>query len=135
MNTINEIYRLSFMKNYWSYVGLLRNEKKFNLNDQVFFVVNGNEIARGEIVGVELPPEQNPEYKYKIKLPEELIRQRMDRDEFYKDNPNFDRVTLICDNIFNTIEEAKESAIKQLDRMYELQKEEIERYFKRFEKP
>jgi len=134
MNTINEIYRLCYMNNHWSYVGLLRNEKKFNLNDQVFFVVNGNEIARGEIVGVELPPEQNPEYRYKIRLPEKLIQQRLG-DDFWKDKPDFDRITLDCEKIFNTIEEAKESAIKQLDRMYELQKEEIERYFKRFEKP
>lgn len=134
MNTINEIYRLNFMNNYWSYIGLLRNEKRFNLNDNVFFVINKNEIARGVIVGVELPPEQNPQYRYKIKLPEDLIRQRMDQDEWYKDNPNFGTVTLICDSIFNNIKEAKESAIKKLNHMFELQSEDIERYFKQFEK-
>jgi len=128
---IKEIYRLNYMRNYWSYVGTLRNEKKFNLHDKVFFVVNGNEIAKGEIVGLELPPVDNPEYKYKIKLPEELIRQRMDNDDFYN-GENFDKVTLICDRIFNTIEEAKESAIKQLDKLYNLQKEEIDRYFKQW---
>jgi len=129
---IKEIYRLNYMRNYWSYVGTLRNEKKFNLHDKVFFVVNGNEIAKGEIVGVELPPVDNPEYKYKIKLPEELIRRRMDNDDFYK-GENFDKVTLICDSIFNTVEEAKESAIKQLDKLYKLQKEEIDRYFKQWD--
>ncbi len=129
---IKEIYRLNYMRNYWSYVGTLRNEKKFNLHDKVFFVVNGNEIAKGEIVGVELPPVDNPEYKYKIKLPEELIRQRMDNDDFYK-GENIDKVTLICDSIFNTVEEAKESAIKQLDKLYKLQKEEIDRYFKQWD--
>lgn len=128
---IKEIYRLNYMRNYWSYVGTLRNQKKFNLHDKVFFVVNGNEIAKGEIVGVELPPVDNPEYKYKIKLPEELIRQRMDNDDFYN-GENFDKVTLICDSIFNTIEEAKESAIKQLDKLYKLQKKEIDRYFKQW---
>ena len=129
---INEIYRLRFMQDSWSYVGLLRNEKVFNLHDKVFFTINGNEIAKGEIVGVELPPEQNPEYKYKIKLPEDLIRQRMG-DDFYK-GKNFDKVTLICDNIFSTIEEAKESAIAQLEKLYKLQKEEIESYFNQWDK-
>jgi hypothetical protein len=56
----------------------------------------------------------------------------MNIDEFYSDNPNFERITLTCDDIFNTIEEAENSAIQQLDRMYELQKDEIERYFKQF---
>jgi hypothetical protein len=129
---IKEIYRLNYMRNYWSYVGTLRNEKKFNLHDKVFFVVNKNEIAKGKIVGVELPPIDNAEYQYKIKLPEELVRLRMNDDDFYK-GENIDKVTLICDSIFNTIEEAKESAIKQLDKLYKLQKEEIDRYFKQWE--
>ncbi len=129
---IKEIYKLNYMRNYWSYVGTLRNEKKFNLHDKVFFVVNGNELAKGEIVGVELPPVDNPDYKYKIKLPEELIRQRMDNDHFYK-GENIDKVTLKCDSIFNTVEEAKESAIKQLDKLYKLQKEEIDIYFKQWD--
>ena len=77
MNTINQIYRVSYMKDHFSYVGLLRNEKRFNLNDKVFFSINGNEIAFGRIVGVELPPANNPKYQYKIELPEELIKQRM----------------------------------------------------------
>lgn len=128
---IKEIYRLNYMRNYWSYVGTLRNEKKFNLHDKVFFVVNGNEIAKGEIVGVELPPVDNSEYKYKIKLPEELIRQRMDYDDFYK-GENIDKVTLTCGSIFNTVKEAKESAIKQLDKLYKLQKEDIDRYFEQW---
>jgi hypothetical protein len=39
---------------------------------------------------------------------------------------------LICDDIFNTVEEAKQSAIDQLNKMTELQRKEIERYFKQF---
>lgn len=131
---INEIYRIRFDKNTWSYIGTLRNEKKFNLNDHVFFAINGNEIARGTICGVELPPEENPEYRYKIKLPEDLIRQRMG-DDFWKEKPDFDKVTLTCDRIFNSIEEAEESAIKNLELDYKIQKENIERYFKRLRGP
>ena len=99
----------------------------------VFFVINGNEIAKGEIVGIELPPTDNPSYKYKIKLPEELVRKRMKQDDFYQ-GKNFDKVTLECDEIFNSIGEAEESAKLHLERMYELQKKEIERYFENFRK-
>ena len=133
MSIITEIYRLNYMRHDWTYIGLLRNEKKFNLNDSIFFVVNGNEIARGKIVGVELPPVSNPEYRYKIKLPKKLIKEQMDDEDFYK-GENFDKVTLICDHIFNNIEEAKDSAMQQLEKLYQLQKSEIENYFKKWEK-
>jgi len=125
MYQIKEIYRLNFMRDSFSYVG------RFNLNDNVFFAINGNEIARGEIVGIELPPVDNPDYIYKIKLPEDLIRRQMTRDDFYK-GEGFDKVELHCDKIFSTIDEAKESAKKNLEHMYELQSKEIERYFSRF---
>lgn len=131
MSTINKIYRVAYMKDRFSYVGLLRNEKLFNINDKVFFSINGNEIAFGRIVGVELPPADNPEYKYKIELPEELIKQRMEFEKFYK-GEEIDKVTLDCELIFSTIQEAKESALKNLERMAKLQIEEIERYFSRF---
>lgn len=131
MNNINQIYRVSFMKDRFSYVGLLRNEKRFNINDKVFFSINGNEIAFGRIVGVELPPVGNPEYQYKIELPEELIRQRMGFEEFYE-GKEIDKVTLDCESIFSTAHEAKESALKNLERMEKLQREEIERYFSQF---
>lgn len=130
-----QIYRLNFMRNRFSYVGTLRNQKQFNINDDVFFAygING-EIARGIIVGVELPPIDNPDYVYKIQLPEELVYNNVDKDDFYK-GENFDKITLKCDRIFNSIEEAKVSATKHLQHMYESQKKEIESYFKRFEKP
>lgn len=131
MYQIKEVYRLNYMRDSFSYVGTLRNQKRFNLNDNVFFAINGNEIARGEIVGIELPPVDNPDYSYKIKLPEELIRNQMKKSEFY-DGVGFDKVSLHCDRIFNTIDEAKESAKKNLEHMYELQGKEIERYFSQF---
>jgi 4-hydroxyphenylpyruvate dioxygenase-like putative hemolysin len=131
MNTINQIYRVSYMKDKFSYVGLLRNEKKFNINDKVFFSINGNEIAFGRIVGVELLPADNPEYQYKIELPEELIRQRMKFKKFYEGR-EIDKITLNCESIFSTVQEAKESALKNLERMEKLQRQEIERYFGQF---
>jgi hypothetical protein len=131
MSTINQIYRVPYMKDKFSYVGLLRNEKRFNINDKVFFSINGNEIAFGRIVGVELPPIDNPEYQYKIEIPEEIIRQRMEFKEFYE-GKEIDKVVLDCESIFTTVQEAKESALKNLERMSQLQKEEIERYFGQF---
>ena len=58
------------MRNELSYVGTLRNAKRFNINDDIFYAL-GQEIIKGRIVGVELPPTQNPEYIYKVDLPEE----------------------------------------------------------------
>lgn len=111
------------MRNEFSYVGLLRNEKKFNINDDVFVGYEHTGMFRGKIVGVELPPKDNPEYRYKVQIPKELCQELQDG--------TFD--SLICDNIFNSIEEAKQSTIKNLERMTELQREEIDRYFDRFE--
>lgn len=131
MITIKNIYRVQYMKDTFSYVGLIRNEKKFNINDKVFFAINGNEISFGRIVGVELPPIDNPEYQYKIQLPEELIRERMAFKDF-NEGQGIDSVVLNCDSIFSSIKEAEESAKRNLERMYTLQMEEITRYFSQF---
>ena len=126
---IKDIYKVSFMKNKWAFVGTLRNEKKFNLHDTVF-IQYGEKIIRCKIVGVELPPKQNPDYIYKVEIPEEIIS-----EEILYQVPSEDRlkrISLTCECIFSTVEEAKASARKNLDRMYELQDEEIERYFEQF---
>lgn len=119
---INDIYKVCYMKNKFEYVGLLRNAKRFNINDKVFFALEGNSIAFGRIVGVQLLPRENPEYTYEITISEELVKQH---------DVN---ITMIrtCDKIFNTVEEAKESALKNLEHMYNLQSEELERYFAQF---
>jgi uncharacterized membrane protein len=121
------------MRDQFSYIGTLRNQYKFDINDKVFFTVNNHDIYYGRIVGVELPPDENPEYRYKIALPEELIRERMDNKKFYA-GEDIDKVVLTCKSIFTTTQQAKEAAIKNLDNTYELQKDEIERYFSKFEK-
>jgi hypothetical protein len=125
---ISDIYKVEYMRNRISYIGLLRNEKKFNINDNVFFAY-GEKIFRGKIVGVELLPAENPEYKYKVQLSEDLMPIRYTQPESVKP---VEYGNLICDDIFNTVEEAKQSAIDQLNKMTELQRKEIERYFKQF---
>jgi len=57
--------------------------------------------------------EENPDwYNSEYKIPETL--------------------TLTCDKVFTTIQEAKESAEKNLKHLYELEKKEIENYFNQF---
>jgi len=125
---IEKIYKVNYNKDRWSYVGTLRNQKQFKIHDVVFFApfLVKTDIAQGEIVGVELPPTDNPEYIYKIQIPKELVVTGFD-------GKDVDKVELECDRIFNTIEEARESAERQLEISYKLQKEDIERYFKQFE--
>lgn len=135
MNQITDIYKLNYMSGRFSYVGTLRNEKKFNLNDKVYFSYDGQRIAYGFICGIELPPVQNANYIYKIQVSDMLLRNVVDdktRDFMYsnKEIGKLENVTLKCDKIFTSIEEAKESAIKNLELLYKLEYEAIERYFK-----
>ena len=67
---INGIYKVNYMaqRGCFTYVGLLRNEKRFNINDQVFFSTGNGTIFPGTIVGVDLEPYDNQEYKYKIRI-------------------------------------------------------------------
>lgn len=130
MAEIKGIYKVNYFQDKYHFVGTLRNEYKFNLNDDVFFAVNGNEIARGKIVGVELPPTDNPECIYKVQLADDWGG----KEDWFVGKVPQDRITLTCESIFNSIEDAKASAIKNLEEKYALQKNEIERYFSQFDK-
>lgn len=52
---IDDIYKVdTFLHEKFNYVGTLRNQYKFNIEDDVFFSPIGtNDIHRGKIVGVE----------------------------------------------------------------------------------
>lgn len=133
---IKEIYKTSYMRGQFAYVGTLRNAKKFSINENIFYAY-GQRIIKGVICGVELPPDENPEYRYKVMLPEEIVRESVRKHE---DNPDWYSVdyeipkTLIltCDRVFKSIQEARESAEKNLQNLYELEKKEIESYFNQF---
>lgn len=128
---IKDIYSINYMKDHFNYVGTLRNEKRFNIGDNVFFSI-GRDIFRGRIIGIELPPTNNPDYLYKIQIPIEIINKEL----YSLSNlvlPELKTIVLKCSDMFNTVQEAKESAIENLHRMAELQREEIENYFKQFE--
>jgi len=120
---ITNIYRVAFMRNqHFAYIGTLRNQKKFIIGDTIYFSINREvgHIAPGKIIGVELPPIDNPDYLYKVQISPELVKKSDDKETFEN---------LKCDSIFYSLEEAKQSAIDHCERMYKLQKEAIEKYF------
>lgn len=128
---ITEIETYKINKYSIQFAGRLRNEKRFNLLQDVFIESNGA-MYQCKIIGIELLPNENPEFKYLIELPKELIELR--------ENENFacldeikDRTSRTCENIFSSIDEAKESALLHLDRMYNLNKENIIKFFKQHE--
>jgi hypothetical protein len=113
------------------FAGTLRNEKKFQMLQKVFILCD-EVMYQCRVIGIELPPASNPEYIYKIELPQELIEKR--EGESYIQYGEKDRVSRTCKDIFGTIEEAKESALRKLDHYYELNKENIEKFFENHEK-
>lgn len=129
MNQITDIYKLAYMNGRFSYVGTLRNEKKFNIHDKVYFSYDGQKIAYGIICGVELPPEENPDYKYKIQVSDWMFYNTVDEttQNFINSEKigKLENVTLKCDRIFSTIKEAKESAIKTLNCIIDWRKRKL----------
>lgn len=118
--TIDNIYDYKYFRDEIGYAGSLRNERVFNIRDTVYFVLlNPYRIFKTDIIGVELPPAENPEYIYKIRLPKEVAANH--KGELFK------IVTCAC--LFGTLQEAKQSAIDNLNHRYELQQREIENYF------
>ncbi len=130
-NRIVKIETYPIYKDYIQFAGTLRNEKRFELNQNVFIQSHGA-MYQCKIVGIELPPAENPEYKYLIELPKELIKLRENESIICLDEVK-DRVSKTCEHIFVSIEEAKESALLALERKYVLNKENIERFFKTYE--
>lgn len=128
---IFEIETYKINKHSIQFAGRLRNEKRFNLLQDVFIESNGA-MYQCKIIGIELPPNDNPEYRYLIELPKELIRLR-ENENYFCLNEVKDRISLTCENIFSSIDEAKESALLHLDRMYNLNKENIINFFKQYE--
>lgn len=123
---INNIYKVSFQNSWDRYYGFLRNEKKFNIGDSVFIGYANESIFRGIVMGVELTDNENPEAIYKIEIPNGLV--------YDFDGNEETSLKLTCKYIFNSLEDAKESRIKQSNKLHELELENIERFFNQFEK-
>lgn len=125
MEIIN-IYKVSFQNSWDRYYGFLRNEKKFNIGDSVFIGYANESIFRGVVMGVELTDNENPEAIYKIQIPNGLV--------YDFDGNEETSLKLTCKYIFNSLEDAKESRIKQSNKLHKLELENIEKFFKQFEK-
>lgn len=127
MININEILKIEYSKNGCCYIGLLRNKKKFEIDDKVFFSKSKYdlEIFAGTIIGKEKTISDNTEFIYKIELSKKIATD-VNGNVFSN---------IICDSIFNNITEAKNSAIECLDLHYKLDKNNIEEYFSQFNSP
>lgn len=122
--TIDNIYQARFSRDYEVYLGTLRNQKKFSIGDNVFVGYGKDKIFRGLIRGIELEDDLNPNIYYKIQIPRGLLRDFKGNEET--------SLSLTCQYIFNSVEEAKQSRIDQLNKMHDLELESIERFFNQF---
>jgi hypothetical protein len=111
------------------YIGTLRNAKKFDIGDDVFFTTkryNTGVLVHGIICGVLLEPAENPEYRYSVQ-----VVANNETNPIFKVGEIFKDVK--CDSIFFSVEEAKQSAIENLEETYKLQRDYIDNFFKQFE--
>ena len=72
---------------------------------------------------VELELDQNPNYIYKLHIPKDAVN----------DDSEVETMKITCSTIFSSLEDAKKSAIQNLQRMAKLQLSEINSFFKQFE--
>jgi hypothetical protein len=124
--TIDNIYTVKFQNSWDRYYGFLRNEKRFNLDDSVFIAYGNDKIFRGIVRGIELQDRLNPEIIYKIEIPQGLVY------DFIKEKET-ECLRMNCDRIFNSLEDAKESRIREINKLHRLELENAEKFFKQFE--
>lgn len=123
--TIDNIYKVVYQNSYDKYYGFLRNQKKFNLEDSVFVAYGNDKIFRGIVRGIELQDRLNPEIIYKIEIPSGLVYDFIEEKETTSLRMN-------CDYVFSSLEDAKESRIKQINKLHKLELENVEKFFNQF---
>lgn len=99
------------------FAGTLRNQYSFDIGQNVY-IQHGGKMVECRVIGKELPPVDNSDYRYKIELPKGLFS--------FNDETT---VSLICEDIFKSKSDAHKSALLHIERMYELDKQSIERFF------
>lgn len=122
---INNIYKVKFQNSWDRYYGFLRNEHRFSLGDNVFISYGNDNIFRGLIRGVELEDDLNPEISYKVEIPRGLVYD-------FEGNEKTS-LRLNCNHIFKSLDDAKQSRIKQINKLHRLELENAEKFFKQFE--
>ncbi len=124
--TLDNIYKVQFQNSWDRYYGFLRNENKFDIGESVFISYGNDSIFRGIIKGIELQDRLNPEIIYKVEIPRGLAYDFIEETDLTSLKMN-------CDHIFRSIEDAKESRIKQINKLHRLELENAEKFFKQFE--
>lgn len=122
--------------------GTLRNERVFTMHQNVFFEANlehKHRLLRGKIVGVELEPDMNPNYKYKIALDPDIIyalglKNKVESANGVKGCGDYTYKNLKCDAIFENVEQAKKAAIDHIEFAYQQSIDNLNRFFEEFEK-
>jgi len=131
---LKNVYTYSNSKNNVCYKGTLRNERRFNIGDLVFFArskFGTRELIRGRICGVvEDWESDNVTYKYTVSV----VMDYQTAFHFHEPDSNKVVENLDCSTIFWTIQEAKQSALDAAFNAYERQLEEIEILFSSWEK-
>ena len=128
-NRIYSIFKHEYVKDKFSYIACLRNSKRFNINDNVYFSYDGYKLSYGKVVGIELMPNENPEYFYKLEIQDDLLNDTVLKDTPSCEVPDFRDKYIDCDNIFLTKEDAKKSALDNLENCIRLQRINIDNYF------
>lgn len=162
MTEITDIYKVTYQQRA-EFRGTLRNERKFEYGDSVFIGSGSGEnimvypaIIKGMRDDGDL---MNPSYIYTVQIPnwivdeiesnyerariasfneipwyKFLLRYRVykyNKGELLEQDTSYRE--LGCDRIFTSIQQAKDSVIKNHNTMKELEANNIERYFKRFD--
>jgi len=162
MREINDIYKINH-RNSADFRGTLRNERRFQYNQRVFIGSGYGENIKlypAIIKGVkDDKDDMNPNYIYDVQIPNWVVeeiktetsdlyskelaeipfynfRLRKQVKQYQKDFKE-DEVkyrSLCCDRIFTSVEQAKESVLKNHEVMTKLNRENIDKYFDRFYK-
>ena len=163
MNEIYDIYKITYSQEA-SFRGTLRNERRFEYGQKVFIGSGSGKsimVFPAIIKGIKDDDDlKNPSYIYKVQIPDWAIKEEQSiYNEAYRGSFNYvpwykfllkyrvikynkgnlknDKIkykNLCCDRIFITIDQAKESVLKNYESIASLERDNIDRYFKRFDK-
>lgn len=161
MREINDIYKIDHQGSA-EFRGTLRNERRFEYGQKVFIGSGYGESIKlypAIVKGIkDDKDDMNPTFIYDVQIPNwavekikketrEFHRKELSEIPFYKFmlRKRFKQYqkylkedvkyrSLCCDRIFTSVEQAKESVLKNHENMTKLNRENIDRYFDRFDK-
>lgn len=119
---IEHIIEVRRYKNHTSMTGTLRNQRRFNINDEVWLASYSNEILffRAIVTGVWLSKDENPDYLYEVIIPKSVASKAITHNLKLEGEK---RDSIKCDRLFESIEQATEESIKRLRDIYNIDME------------